>query len=129
MYELGLKDTIGFEGWHTHGEIKYYYDEAHIFILASVRSSWGEAEGQGMVLQEAQKAGLPIIATRHGALPESMLDGKSGYLVPEKNSESLARIIAKMAQEAKSRRPGRSLAVPGGDLSSRNTILRSGMMR
>jgi colanic acid/amylovoran biosynthesis glycosyltransferase len=127
VLELGLEEMIGFEGWQTHGEIKPYYEEAHIFILASVRSSRGEAEGQGLVLQEAQAAGLPIIATRHGALPESMLDGESGYLVPERDSDALAKAIAKMAQETarwpELGRAGRSYVEREYDLEIRNDAL------
>jgi colanic acid/amylovoran biosynthesis glycosyltransferase len=80
-----------------------------------------------LVLQEAQAAGLPIIATRHGALPESMLDGKSGYLVPEKDPESLARMIAKMAQEPETwpelGRAGRRYVEQEYDLEIRNDAL------
>ena len=63
--------------------------EAHLFILASV-SVEGDREGQGLVLQEAQMCGLPVIATEHGALPEGMLPDESGFLVPERDAAALA---------------------------------------
>jgi colanic acid/amylovoran biosynthesis glycosyltransferase len=78
-------------------------------------------------LQEAQAAGLPILATSHGALPESMLDGKSGYLVPEKDPDSLAQAIAKMAQETETwpefGRAGRNYVEQEYDLENRNDAL------
>ena len=41
-------------------------------------------------LQEAQAAGLPVIATAHGAFPEGILPEKSGFLVTEGDVEALA---------------------------------------
>ena len=64
-------------------------DQAHLFVLASV-SVEGDQEGQGLVLQEAQAAGLPVVATLHGALPEGLLPGRSGFLVPERDVDALA---------------------------------------
>ncbi len=42
------------------------------------------------MLQEAQAAGLPVLATNHGALPEGLLADESGFLVPERNVDALA---------------------------------------
>jgi colanic acid/amylovoran biosynthesis glycosyltransferase len=63
--------------------------EAHLFLLASM-SMEGDAEGQGLVLQEAQACGLPVVATDHGAFPEGMLPRQSGFLVPEGDELALA---------------------------------------
>lgn len=43
-----------------------------------------------MVLAETQFIGLPVISTLHNGIPEGVLDGKSGFLVPELNVEALA---------------------------------------
>jgi colanic acid/amylovoran biosynthesis glycosyltransferase len=50
----------------------------------------GDAEGQGLFLQEAQACGLPVVATQHGALPEGLVPGTSGFLAPERDAEALA---------------------------------------
>ncbi len=63
--------------------------QGHLFVLASV-SVEGDREGQGLVLQEAQAAGLPVVATQHGALPEGILPDQSGLLVPERDVDQLA---------------------------------------
>jgi len=46
-------------------------------------------EGQGVVLAEAQAYGRPVIATKHNAFPDSIVEGKSGFLVPEKDVDAL----------------------------------------
>jgi len=87
--ELGLRDAVTFHGACDTGEVQRLMAEAHLFVLASV-SVAGDQEGQGLVLQEAQAAGLPVVATNHGALPEGLMPGESGFLVPERNVDALA---------------------------------------
>ncbi len=89
VVELGLQDAVTFRGACDSGEVRRLMAEAHLFVLASV-SVAGDQEGQGLVLQEAQAAGLPVVATNHGALPEGLVPGESGILVPERNVDALA---------------------------------------
>jgi len=62
-------------------------------VLAST-SVEGDQEGQGLVLQEAQACGLPVVATRHGAFAEGIINGKSGFLVPERDVEALVERLS-----------------------------------
>src|SRR5882724_4467632 len=91
--ELGLRAAVTFHGACDSGKVQRLMAEAHFFVLASV-SVEGDQEGQGLVLQEAQAAGLPVVATIHGALPEGLVPGKSGFLVPERDVEALAERLA-----------------------------------
>src|SRR4030065_356569 len=58
-----------------------------------VTASDGDSEGLPVVLLEAQAVGLPIISSLHGGIPEGVLDSKSGFLVPEKDVDALAKKI------------------------------------
>ena len=62
-------------------------------IAPSVTSAEGNQEGIPMVLMEALATGLPVIASSHSAIPELVQDGKSGFLVPERDVDSLAEKI------------------------------------
>jgi len=86
---LGLKDTVRFHGPLAAQDIQRLSDLAHIFMHTCVTID-GDQEGQGLVLQEAQAAGLPVVATRHGAFPEGVLEGKSALLVPERDPRATA---------------------------------------
>ena len=66
------------------------YQEARIFVLPSVTASKGDEEGTPVVLMEAQATGLPVISTFHSGIPEVVIHGKSGFLVPEKDVDALA---------------------------------------
>ncbi|MBU6415150.1 glycosyltransferase family 4 protein [Patescibacteria group bacterium] len=60
------------------------------FILPSTK------EGLPYTLLEAAAAGLPLIGTRVGGIPEIIDDGKNGFLVPPKNSDALTDAIKKL---------------------------------
>lgn len=87
--ELGIKEMVRFHGGMKQEELKKIYNASHIFLLPSVTAENGDTEGQGLVLQEAQAIGVPVVATLHNGFPDSIIDGKTGYLVPEKDPKAL----------------------------------------
>lgn len=88
--ELGMEDKIKLLGWCDQDEVRKLFGESHIFILSSVTAENGDREGQGLVLQEAQAVGMPVISTLHNGIPEGVQDGQSGFLVPERDVDALA---------------------------------------
>jgi colanic acid/amylovoran biosynthesis glycosyltransferase len=94
---LGLKGIVRFHGPLAAQDIQRLSDLAHIFMHTCVTID-GDQEGQGLVLQEAQAAGLPIVATRHGAFPEGVLEGKSALLVPERDPCATADALYHLIQ-------------------------------
>jgi colanic acid/amylovoran biosynthesis glycosyltransferase len=91
--ELSLDGNCRFLGPLSGGEIREYYRKCEIFVLASVTARNGDMEGQGLVLQEAQASGVPVISTLHNGIPDGVLENTSGFLVPEKDSTALAEKI------------------------------------
>ncbi len=91
--ELGVGEQITLLGWQSEDEVRRLCDESQMFVLASVTASDGDVEGLGVALLEAQAMGLPVIATRHNGFPETIRDGESGYLVPERDVDKLAEAI------------------------------------
>lgn len=62
----------------------------HILLSPSVRSSDGDTEGGAPVsIIEASASGMPVVSTYHCDIPEVLLDGKSGFLVPERDIHAL----------------------------------------
>lgn len=90
ILELGIAENIKLVGWMTQEQVRHLYAVSHIFMLPSVTAANEDREGQALVLQEAQAMGLPVLSTLHNGIPEGLLDGKSGFLVPEKDVEALA---------------------------------------
>lgn len=71
-------------------DIPALMNAADAYVMSS---SW---EGMPLVLLEASSVGLPIVTTDVGGNREVVIDGKSGFLVPPKNSEALAQAMLKM---------------------------------
>jgi len=91
--ELSIGNRIKFFGPMSQKDLFYEYSSADIFILPSIKIHNGWQETQGVVIQEAQATGLPVIATRTGGIPECIIDGKTGILVDEKSPEQIADAI------------------------------------
>ncbi|WP_447907948.1 glycosyltransferase [Serratia fonticola] len=100
---LGLNESVIFTGAQPHTEVMKWMRKASMFVLPSVKASSGDSEGLGMVLLEAAATGVPMIGTRHGGIPEVILDGRSGYLVDEHDEESLAERILKLIEDEQER--------------------------
>ena len=87
-YLQSLIKTLGYQPYSVFIEELYKH---HIFLSPSIHASNGDAEGGAPVsITEASASGMPIISTYHCDIPEIVLDEKSGYLVKEKDVESLA---------------------------------------
>lgn len=90
IMELGLGDCVKLLGMLTHTNVLEMMKRAWLFCVPSITARNGDAEGLGMVFLEAQALGVPVVSTRSGGIPEAVSDTVSGYLVAEKNAESLA---------------------------------------
>ena len=63
----------------------------HIFLSPSIQALNGDTEGGVPVsIIEASASGMPILSTTHCDIPEVVINGKSGYLVPETDTNILA---------------------------------------
>jgi colanic acid/amylovoran biosynthesis glycosyltransferase len=99
--KLNLNKVVCLLGWKCPEEVKKNLDDAHIFVLASATSSKGHEEGIPNALMEACACGLPVISTKHAGIPELVLNGKSGFLVPEHNIEILAKKLDYLMRHSK----------------------------
>ncbi|ERP39094.1 glycosyl transferase group 1 [Chitinivibrio alkaliphilus ACht1] len=69
--------------------------ESDIFILPSLTDWKGETEGLGMVLLEAQRMGLALIASNSGGMTDIVIHEETGFLFPEGESNALAQQITR----------------------------------
>ena len=73
----------------------YRADADSLLAAASVATLSSEQEGLGTVLLDALSMGKPTVATRAGGIPEIIVDGVSGLLVPVADGEALGAAIAR----------------------------------
>jgi colanic acid/amylovoran biosynthesis glycosyltransferase len=81
--ECGISDSVIFTGAQSRESVIRHYADNHVFMFPCTRVTAGDEEGQGIVLQEAQASGLPVLSTFHGGIPESIDVGRSGLLVED----------------------------------------------
>lgn len=93
--KLKINNSVEFLGFQK--DIDQIMKSSKVFVLPS---RW---EGFGIVLLEAMKNMLPIIATNVGGIPEIITDGNEGILIPKANSEILAESINKVLEDEKLR--------------------------
>ena len=91
--------NIIFTGKLSPEELANEYKTANVFTLPAIVDSKGDTEGLGVVLIEAMELGLPVVASNVGGIPDVVVDGVSGILVPEKDPEALANAYKRLAAE------------------------------
>lgn len=84
---LGISHRVDFLGPLSEERKFQHLSRADIFVLPSLY------EGFGIVFLEAMYCGLPIITTNEGGQTDFLKDGKTGFLVPPKDVDELARKI------------------------------------
>ncbi|MGM0461981.1 MAG: glycosyltransferase family 4 protein [Fibrobacterota bacterium] len=90
-----VSDRVNFRSTVSPDALPGLFEEHEIFILPS-RTDWkAEKEGLGMVLLEAQRMGLALIASDSGGMPDIVIHEKTGLLVPENDPHALALAIQK----------------------------------
>jgi glycosyltransferase involved in cell wall biosynthesis len=93
---LGLTDAVSLLGPR---------DDVHELMLgADILIHPARWEGFGLVLLEAMRAGLPIVSTKTGAIPEVVADGATGTLVPPNDPDQLAAAILELIRNPARRR-------------------------
>ena len=100
-----LAGRVRVHGRVSSERLRALYRQADALLLAS------RHEGYGMVLAEAMMAGLPIVATRVGAVPEVVGDAAGGELVGVGDVAGLARALQRLARDPAERRRLAALAL------------------
>ena len=83
-------------GGRPGAEVRRRIAAADLMCLPGYVDASGKVEGFGLVFLEAAAYGVPAVATLSGGIPEAVVDGETGLLVPERDVEALARALATM---------------------------------
>ncbi len=96
--ELGLDEKVSFLGAIRADTVPGLLAEAHMLVAPSVTAVDGDAEGVPLTIMEAMASGMPVVASRHGGIPELVVDGESAFLVPERDVDALAERITHLIE-------------------------------
>jgi glycosyltransferase involved in cell wall biosynthesis len=96
---LGIADRITWLGAKPQETVLAEYRSADLFVLNSRIAEDGDRDGLPNVLMEAQSQRLAVIATNLAGIPELVIDGETGALVPANDPAVLARAIARLLRD------------------------------
>ena len=88
---LGLGDAVRFLGFRS--DVSDLLRAADLFCLPS------RLEGLGTSILEGMAAGLAVVATTAGGIPEIVIDGETGVLVPPRDPEALSAALVRLAED------------------------------
>ena len=99
--ELGIAGSVDVLGWVTGDAKRQELEGASLLTLPSYQ------EGLPMSILEAMGAALPVVSTPIAGIPEAVVDGQTGYLVPPGNVPALAgRLIDLLGDAARAAQMG-----------------------
>ncbi len=100
--DLGLQDTIFIHGngkGTPFAEVLEYYKVADVFVLPSIETGKGDADGVPTVVIEAAMAKLPIVSTSAGGITDLIEDGVTGVIIPQRDSQAIADAVQKLLSD------------------------------
>jgi glycosyltransferase involved in cell wall biosynthesis len=99
--ELGLAEAVSFLGTCDASRVRALLRGAAALVVPSIY------EGMPLVVLEAMEAGVPVVASRVSGIPEVVVEGETGWLVPPEDPEALASVLAGvLADPGEARRRG-----------------------
>ncbi len=94
--ETGVGEMLTLvDGYLPDDQVEPYFAAADLCVLPY------ESATQSGVIQIAYSFGLPVIATAVGGLPEVVLDGRTGFIVPPRDAGALAQAVIRFFREGK----------------------------
>lgn len=88
--ERGIGDRVRITGWISGAQVREEISKARALVLPSF------AEGLPMVIMEAFALERPVLTTYIAGIPELVVDGENGFLIPSGSSDAIARGIARV---------------------------------
>jgi colanic acid/amylovoran biosynthesis glycosyltransferase len=91
-----LAADVAFHGALPQERVLPLYRRASVVCLPCVVAPTGDRDGLPTSLLEAMALGAPVVSTPVGGIPEIVVDGRTGLLVPERDPEALADALQRL---------------------------------
>lgn len=85
-----------FPGAQPHEEVRALYARGAVFCLPCVVASTGDRDGLPTSVLEAMAYGVPVVTTAVNGLPDVVIDGETGLVVPERDPTALAEALERL---------------------------------
>lgn len=83
----GVTARVDLPGWISHDDLPGYLNQLRLLVLPSY------TEGLPNIMLEAMACGTPVLATPVGAIPDVIIDGKTGFIMENNSPECIAENV------------------------------------
>jgi phosphatidylinositol alpha-1,6-mannosyltransferase len=97
--ELGVSENVHFTDKVPLKELRLWLNAADVFAMTSIVTDDGDVEGFGIAVVEAALCGAPAVVTGESGPGEAIVEGKTGFGVPEKDTKSIAAKIVQLLKD------------------------------
>ncbi|XZE51421.1 glycosyltransferase [Planctomycetaceae bacterium SH139] len=97
--KLGQASAVEFRGPQSHQQVSEAMRQASVFVQHSVEAADGDREGTPVAILEAAACGLPIVATRHGGIPDVVRHQREALLVNEQDVSAMAKAMISLVTD------------------------------
>jgi len=104
VHRLNLAQCCRWLGAQPHHVVRQHYRRAHAFMLGCEVAPNGDRDGIPNVLLESMAMEVPVAATAVSAIPELIVDGETGLLVPPGDPPQLAHAALRLLTDENLRR-------------------------
>ena len=87
LQEEGIGAHVNLPGWISHDELPRFLNQLRLLVLPSY------TEGLPNIMLEAMACGTPVLATPVGAVPDVIIDGKTGFIMENNSPECIAENV------------------------------------
>ncbi|MBV9516229.1 MAG: glycosyltransferase family 4 protein [Mycobacteriaceae bacterium] len=97
---LGVADDVTFTEGVAPAELPAYHAMADVFAMpCRTRGAGLDVEGLGIVYLEASATGVPVVAGRSGGAPESVQQGRTGFVVDGRAIDEIAEAVSRLLND------------------------------
>ena len=89
LQEQGVTARVDLPGWISHDDLPKYLNQLRLLVLPSY------TEGLPNIMLEAMACGTPVLATPVGAIPDVIIDGKTGFIMENNSPECIAENVTR----------------------------------
>jgi glycosyltransferase involved in cell wall biosynthesis len=93
LQKEGITSQVDLPGWISRDDLPTYLNKLQLLILPSY------TEGLPNIMLEAMACGTPVLATPVGAIPDVIVDGKTGFIMENNTPECIAEAGRRFVEE------------------------------